>query len=217
MIASITKSVGSSIGALRPDVPGALTSGPQQPAPEKSDTAEEAPRVSGSVGSDESGLGTGARRGLIGSKAERSETDTQTGLTEAEKEVVDKLRARDVEVRRHEEAHARVGGQYAGQPSYSYQTGPDGKRYAIGGEVPIDVAPVPDDPKATIEKMIVVKAAALAPAEPSTADWRIATLAEAQRLQAQADLAKDRMEQAFGRTDDGAPTNGPVEPLDLAA
>jgi len=101
-------------------------------------------------------------------------------------------RARDREVRDHEQAHARVGGPYAGQPSYTYQTGPDGNRYAIGGEVAIDIAPVNGDPEATIIKMEVVKAAALAPAEPSAQDRKVAALADAQRAQAVADLAELR-------------------------
>ena len=117
------------------------------------------------------------------------------GLTDAEREQVEKLKARDAEVRRHEQAHAAVGGQYASAPSYTFQQGPDGRRYAIGGEVQIDVAAVPGDPEATIDKMGVVKAAALAPAEPSAADRRVAALADAQRLQAMAELATLRTEE----------------------
>ena len=56
--------------------------------------------------------------------------------------------------------------------------GPDGNRYAIGGEVSIDVAPVDGDPEATIAKMEIVKAAALAPAEPSAQDRKVAAIAE---------------------------------------
>jgi hypothetical protein len=114
------------------------------------------------------------------------------GLTKEEQSVVDQLRARDREVRDHEQAHARVGGAYAGEPSYTYQTGPDGNRYAIGGEVAIDIAPIEGDPEATIQKMEVVKAAALAPAEPSGQDRKVAALADAQKMQAIADLAELR-------------------------
>ncbi|WP_299376897.1 putative metalloprotease CJM1_0395 family protein [uncultured Tateyamaria sp.] len=114
------------------------------------------------------------------------------GLTEAEQETVAAMRARDAEVRAHEQAHARVGGQYASAPSYTYQAGPDGRNYAVGGAVQIDVAPVADDPVATINKMEVVKAAALAPAEPSAADRQVAALADALRAQAVADQAAAR-------------------------
>lgn len=143
-----------------------------------------------------SGIGEKAQAALFDAKA--SDTPAPDGLTEAEREQVKDLRARDAEVRRHEEAHARVGGQYAGQPSYSYQTGPDGKRYAIGGEVSIDIAPVPEDPEATIRKMEIVKRAALAPAEPSGQDRKVAALADAQRLAAVAELSAQRLEAQSG-------------------
>lgn len=128
-------------------------------------------------------------------QAEKSDT----GLTADEEQIVKQMRARDAEVRRHEEAHATVGGQYAGAPSYTFQTGPDDKRYAVAGEVPIDVSPVRDDPEATILKMEVVKAAALAPAEPSGADRRVAALAENIRAQAVADLFRERVENPMPR------------------
>src|SRR5712692_3393491 len=59
----------------------------------------------------------------------------------------------DRHVRSHEQAHLAAAGQYArGGPSYQYQTGPDGKQYAIGGEVSIDTSPIPGDPAATAQK-----------------------------------------------------------------
>ncbi|WP_415920324.1 putative metalloprotease CJM1_0395 family protein [Tateyamaria sp. SN6-1] len=124
-----------------------------------------------------------------------------TDLTEAQQRVVRELAARDGEVRRHEQAHAAVGGRYASAPSYTYEVGPDGKRYAVGGEVQIDTAPVDGDPEATILKMEVVKAAALAPAEPSSADRQVAAFADALRMQAVADLAAMRREVRAGVLD----------------
>ncbi len=120
------------------------------------------------------------------------------GLSEEERQLLRQLSARDKEVRDHEEAHARVGGPYAGSPSYDYQTGPDGQRYAIGGSVPIDVSPVRGDPEATIAKMEIVKAAALAPAEPSAADRQIAALADANRLKALTELAAQKSDTRQG-------------------
>lgn len=107
---------------------------------------------------------------------------------------VDELKKRDQEVRNHEEAHQRVGGQYASAPSYEYQQGPDGKNYAVGGQVQIDTAPVDGDPDATIAKMEIVKRAALAPAEPSGQDRAVAAQADATAQQAQAE--KMEMERA---------------------
>jgi hypothetical protein len=110
------------------------------------------------------------------------------GLTEQERQQVRELAARDREVRAHEQAHANVGGQYAGAPSYSYQRGPDGRQYAVGGEVSIDVSPIPGDPQATIDKARIVRRAALAPAEPSSQDRAVAAEATALEQQARAEL-----------------------------
>ncbi|MCK8104140.1 putative metalloprotease CJM1_0395 family protein [Pseudoalteromonas sp. 2CM36K] len=108
---------------------------------------------------------------------------------EQEQQQIKELKARDTEVRTHEQAHAAVGGQYAGSPSYEYQRGPDGTNYAVGGEVPIDVGVINGDPQATIDKMQTVRAAALAPAEPSGADRAIAADATQKMAAAQAELA----------------------------
>ncbi|MFC4258313.1 putative metalloprotease CJM1_0395 family protein [Marinobacter lacisalsi] len=99
------------------------------------------------------------------------------------------LKARDREVRAHEQAHQAVGGQHAGAVSYTYQRGPDGNQYAVGGEVSIDLSPVQGDPQATIEKMRTVRAAAMAPAEPSGQDRAVAAQAMQLMLQAQSELS----------------------------
>ena len=108
---------------------------------------------------------------------------------EQEQQQIKELKARDTEVRTHEQAHAAVGGQYAGSPSYEYQRGPDVTNYAVGGEVPIDVGVINGDPQATIDKMQTVRSAALAPAEPSGADRAIAADATQKMAAAQAELA----------------------------
>ena len=106
-----------------------------------------------------------------------------------QQQVVQQLAARDREVRLHEQAHLAAAGPYArGGPTYTYQKGPDGKNYAIGGEVQIDTAPVPDDPEATVRKAQVVRAAALAPAEPSSQDRAVAAAATKMEQQALAEL-----------------------------
>lgn len=90
-----------------------------------------------------------------------------TPMAPEEIQQLEQLKQTDREVRQHEMAHQVVGGPYAGGASYDYEAGPDGKRYAVAGEVPIDYGPVPNDPQATIEKMQTVIAAAMAPADPS--------------------------------------------------
>ncbi len=108
-------------------------------------------------------------------------------FSEAEKRIISKLRATDTEVRAHEMAHVAAGGQYTRSgASFNYQRGPDGRNYAVGGEVSIDISEVPGDPEATAKKMDVVKRAALAPMDPSGQDQRVA--ARATMIQAEATM-----------------------------
>jgi len=143
---------------------------------------------------------------LVGSPTEKTEQENENpqGLTEPELKQLAELKARDREVRAHEAAHQAVGGQHAGAISYSYERGPDGAQYAVGGEVPIDVSPVAGDPQATIEKMRVVRAAAMAPAQPSSQDRAVAAQAMQTMLQAQVELASGEGENASidGRAED---------------
>jgi hypothetical protein len=102
-----------------------------------------------------------------------------------------KLAQRDREVRAHEAAHAAAGGQYVrGGATFQYQKGPDGKMYAVGGEVSIDSSPVKGDPRATIAKMQTVQRAALAPADPSGQDRAVAAAAAAAAAQAGQEAAQ---------------------------
>ena len=121
----------------------------------------------------------------------QSGRDSQQESTEQRK--LAELKKRDAEVRSHEQAHASAGGDLAAAPSYKFELGPDGKQYAVGGEVNIDLAMVPGDPQATIVKMQKVRAAALAPADPSSADRSVAVEATKRILQAQTELAQQNV------------------------
>ncbi|MDI5994862.1 putative metalloprotease CJM1_0395 family protein [Pseudomonas sp. MDMC216] len=134
-------------------------------------------------------------------RAEKSEPSPQE-QRQQQLEIAD-LVQRDREVRTHEQAHAAVGGQYAGAPTYSFKRGPDGQSYAVSGEVSIDTAPIPNDPEATLRKMEIVLRAALAPIEPSPQDLRVAALAQAQAAQARVELAELRRDGASGTDAEG--------------
>jgi hypothetical protein len=111
-------------------------------------------------------------------------------LSPAASDLVGKLRARDTQVRAHEAAHIAAGGSLIqGGPSYSYQRGPDGKDYAVGGEVAIDTSPVARNPRATIAKAHQIVAAALAPADPSGQDEAVAGKASGMAAAAESQLA----------------------------
>ncbi|WP_189608986.1 putative metalloprotease CJM1_0395 family protein, partial [Saccharospirillum salsuginis] len=107
---------------------------------------------------------------------------------EDELQTIRELAQRDREVRTHEQAHQAVGGQYAGAMSLTYTTGPDGKRYAVAGEVGIDISPVPGNPEATMDKAERIRRAALAPAEPSAQDRAVAAQATQLQIDAQTEL-----------------------------
>jgi len=109
--------------------------------------------------------------------------------TRAEELVISKLQQRDAEVKAHEMAHSSVGGVATGAPSYSYEIGPDGKKYAVSGEVSVDLSIVDGDPLATIAKMKRVHAAAMAPVNPSIQDSRVAASAVKIIAQAQTEFS----------------------------
>jgi len=119
-------------------------------------------------------------------------------LNEEQQAQVQDLRQRDAEVRRHEAAHATQGGPFAGAPSYEYVRGPDGRLYAVGGEVKIDVTPA-GSPQSTVAKMEQIIRAALAPADPSPQDRAAAAAAQQIKQQAEAELRDLEEEQAAER------------------
>ena len=116
-------------------------------------------------------------------------------LTPEEKKQVENLKKIDLEVKNHERAHMAAGsGLIIGGANFEYQRGPDGKMYAVGGEVKIDTSRE-NDPEATIRKMQKVRRAALAPAQPSATDRSVAAQASQIEAQARTELAQQKSEQ----------------------
>ncbi|HEY8037920.1 MAG TPA: putative metalloprotease CJM1_0395 family protein [Methylobacter sp.] len=123
-------------------------------------------------------------------------------LSESDLKVVSELKQRDSEVRAHEAAHlAAAGGIATSGANFEYQQGPDGVRYAIGGEVNIDTSPIVNDPAATLRKADTIRRAALAPAEPSGPDMQVAANAAAMAAQAQAELLQKNQNTQNGNKD----------------
>lgn len=96
----------------------------------------------------------------------------------------------DAQVRAHEHAHVAALG--SGVITYETVTGPDGRSYAVGGGVPVNMEPIPGDPAATVRKAQRIIQAAYAPGMPSAADQRVA--AEAYQMEVQAQRELDRTE-----------------------
>ena len=126
----------------------------------------------------------------------RQRTPGEPELSPEDQAKVEQLKARDLEVRQHEQAHlAAAGGLATSGASYTYQRGPNGVNYAIGGEVNIDTSPG-RTPEETVEKARQIQAAALAPAEPSSADRSVAARAAQMQQQAQAEISAKQQELA---------------------
>ena len=132
-----------------------------------------------------------------------------TGLPPAENKLsaeqrqdLDRLQARDKEVRNHEQAHlTAAGGRAAGGPEYTYQKGPDGKQYAVGGSVHVSLESGSGDPDADMRNARAVQRAALAPAGPSGQDAIVAAKA-GQTLARAAAEAAESPESSTGATDE---------------
>ena len=106
---------------------------------------------------------------------------------------VNELKKTDRQVKAHEQAHMAAGaGLVMGGANYQYQRGPDGKMYAVGGEVKIDTSRE-KDPKETVAKMQQVKRAALAPSQPSSQDRSVAARASQIEAEARAELLKENI------------------------
>lgn len=140
--------------------------------------------------------------GSVGSNSSFSYAAAQSNaLTPEQQRQVAALRATDRQVKAHEQAHMAAGAGLVRGSSFEYQSGPDNQRYAVAGEVSIDVAPgrTPDE---TIAKAQQIRAAALAPVDPSAQDRRVAAAAAQMEIQARADMAQ--------QSDDASVSEEPV-------
>jgi hypothetical protein len=120
---------------------------------------------------------------------------TETRTNQAKAMYIDRLQSVDAEVRAHERAHMAAADGYArGGPHYNYIIGPDGKLYAVGGSIQVDLSPVPGNPEATIRKARIIRRAAYAVMDPSSADMQVAARAYRMEMQAQRELERERSE-----------------------
>ncbi|MGB0750268.1 MAG: putative metalloprotease CJM1_0395 family protein [Magnetospiraceae bacterium] len=205
-------------GAIKPDTPIILFDGslarvkdvveavralePQSSEPQNPQTPNQPPPtsrpssalvdgtglVSAQEQSESQGSGGTAARG----------TGNSSELSDEELAQVQALRRVDSEVRAHERAHQAAGGSLTGGASYTYTRGPDGRLYATSGEVSIDISPG-RTPSETIARMDQVIRAALAPANPSSQDLKVAAAARQLRAEALAELQAERFESQQGQ------------------
>ncbi len=128
---------------------------------------------------------------IVTSETKKITQKATVELSQQDQQEISQLKQRDSEVKAHEQAHLSVAGGFAvGGASFTYQTGPNGIRYAVGGEVSISTSPVQGDPAATLKKADAIRRAALAPANPSTQDLKVAGRATSMAGKARVDLVK---------------------------
>jgi hypothetical protein len=131
----------------------------------------------------------------------------------ADRRVINQLQSASTRVKAHEQAHMAVlGGAAGGGIHYTYVRGPHGGRYAVAGSIDVDLEPVHGNPEATIKKAKQIWRAALAPANPSAADMKVA--AEAQRMirQARQEIRQQQNENSENRGSDESVV-GPEEAI----
>lgn len=100
-------------------------------------------------------------------------------LSTAERADLAKMQQRDQQVRQEEKAHVAVAGDLAGPISYTYQLGPDGRQYAVGGSVSVQAQTVSGDPAEAKRLSGRMATAANAATNPSAQDFATARLAYA--------------------------------------
>lgn len=94
--------------------------------------------------------------------------------------VLNKFKNRDSEVRVHEQTHAS-NAQTTSAINYNYQTGPDGKLYAMGGSVRFDTS-IPTDPQSAKVKLEQLQNASTSVSDLSGADSSIAQTANLNKM-----------------------------------
>lgn len=143
---------------------------------------------------DESSRKVDSAEDKSGSRSsEGADAGSGSGLSKEEEAQVRELRQIDREVRNHEAAHQAAAGALGGGASFSYTQGPDGKSYATGGEVPIQIKQG-STPEETLRNMQQVQRAANAPADPSGQDRSVAARAASIAAQAMQEIAAERTE-----------------------
>ncbi|WP_067867697.1 putative metalloprotease CJM1_0395 family protein [Neptuniibacter marinus] len=169
----------------------------------------EASALSRLAGSTELDSGDGELVGLESSAVTHAagSSQDQKEIEEQELEISRELAERDREVKAHEQTHASIGGAYASAPSYTYERGPDGRMYAVEGEVKIDTSPIPNDPEATLEKAEVIQRAALSVSEPSSADRAAAADARAMAVEARMEILQQEREDEVAKTEQTSDAN----------
>ena len=128
-------------------------------------------------------------------------------LSLEEQRIVTELQAADTNVRAHEAAHMAAGGGLTSPASYTYERGPDNKMYAVAGEVGISTSEG-NTPQESLNKAQTIRRAALAPADPSPQDLKVAAQAASMEMNARAQIMQEKMAQNSQNPNNSNETSG---------
>ena len=153
-----------------------------------------------------------------GDKTANAENNTQNNaknagqknigeLSQEEQRIVTELQAADTNVRAHEAAHMAAGGGLTSPASYTYERGPDNKMYAVAGEVGISTGEG-NTPQESLNKAQTIRRAALAPADPSPQDLKVAAQAASMEMSARAEILQEKMAQNSQNSNNSNETSG---------
>lgn len=153
-----------------------------------------------------------------GDKTANAENNTQNNdknagqknigeLSLEEQRMVTELQAADTNVRAHEAAHMAAGGGLTSPASYTYERGPDNKMYAVAGEVGISTGEG-NTPQESLNKAQTIRRAALAPADPSPQDLKVAAQAASMEMSARAQIMQEKMAQNSKNSNNSNETSG---------
>ena len=127
-------------------------------------------------------------------------------LSQEEQRIVTELQAADTNVRAHEAAHMAAGGGLTSPASYTYERGPDNKMYAVAGEVGISTGEG-NTPQESLNKAQTIRRAALAPADPSPQDLKVAAQAASMEMSARVQIMQEKMAQNSQNTNNSNETS----------
>ncbi len=173
------------------------------------DTAQSPQQGQNSGQNGESASGGGSEQSNAEAEKQQSEQRSKQQVEKAqlveEQQIISSLSSRDRVVRAHEQAHSSVGGSLAGAPSFTFTRGPNGVLYATAGEVSISTGTAgSSDPQVNIAKLEKVIRAALAPAQPSGQDLKVAASASASLNALNSSVAAQKRDEALNKSSDGS-------------
>ncbi len=128
------------------------------------------------------------------SSSDAREIVTQETLSVEERAALADLERRDHTVRTRDMAYVAAAGGLAGSFSVQYETGPDGRRYAVDAKVALDTSTAPT-PEQSLAKAKALRAAAMSASGDASAIARANTM----EAQARSELASARaaLERAY--------------------